>query len=102
MNCSRAAVDGVDRASPASKGLFDRDRDLLRDDRRGEGIMVGIAQDQLQRVLAGWQLDAGFRLPRAKMHMGLVRRYRLVGIERLIDVDEQVMVAGVRIAVACM
>jgi Enoyl-CoA hydratase/isomerase len=61
--CARIQVDGE------SSALFDRDGNFLRDHRRNVRIVFGIAQHELQRMLAGWKLDPGFGLTRPKMKM---------------------------------
>src|ERR1700693_2959978 len=57
--------------------------------------MLGIAQHQLERVFAGWQLDTCLGLTRSEMKMGLVLRDRLVWIEWFIHINEQMMVSAV-------
>ena len=53
---------------PAARAaLSDRDGNFLRDHRRIERKVVGIPQHELERMLAGWQLDPRFGLARAKM-----------------------------------
>ena len=52
--------------------------------------------------LPGGKLDTGFGLAGAEMKMALVLRDRLVGIERFIHVDQQMMMAAVREIVARM
>ena len=57
--------------------------------------MTGIAQHELERMLAGRQFDTCLGLTRSKMKMGFILRDRFVGIERFVDVNEQVMVSAV-------
>ena len=56
--------------------------------------MVGIPQHELERVLAGWKFDARFSLAGAKMKVRFVLRNRLIGIERLIHVYQQMVMAA--------
>ena len=53
-------------------------------------------------MFAGRQLDTSLGLARSKVQMGLVRRDRFLGIERFVDVNEQMMVAAVFEVIACM
>ena len=75
--------------------LSDRDGNFLRDHWRIERKVVGIPQHELERMLAGWKLDPRFGLTCAEMKMRLVLRDRFVRIERLIDVDQKMVVAAV-------
>src|SRR6202022_824562 len=75
--------------------LPDPNRNLGRDERRNERIMLGIAQHQLESVLAGRQLDARLGLACSEMKMGLVLWNRLVGIEWFIHINQQMMMAAV-------
>ena len=51
------------------KDLLDRDGNFLRDHRRIERIVAGVAQHELERMLAGWKFDPRFGLARAEMKM---------------------------------
>src|SRR5262249_48081922 len=82
--------------------LFHPDRNLFRNERWVERIVLGIAQHQLQRVLSWRQLDACFSLACSEVKMALVLRDRLVGIERIVQVDKQWMMAAVLEFVARM
>ena len=62
--------------------------------------MTGVAEHELKRLVTGWEFNPGLGLPRAEMKMGLVLRNGFVGIERLIHIDQQMVVAAVRVAVA--
>ena len=62
--------------------------------------MFGIAQHELERMLAGWKLDPGFGLARAKMKVRFVLRNWLIGIERIVHVYQQMVMAAVRVIVA--
>jgi hypothetical protein len=55
------------RAPDAKAILFDPDGNLFRHDRRVERKMLGVAQHQLKRVLAGRKFDACLGLARSKM-----------------------------------
>src|ERR1700682_4164826 len=57
--------------------------------------MLGIAQHQLESVLAGRQLDTRLGLACSEMKMGLVLWDRLVGIEWFIHINQQMMMAAV-------
>lgn len=52
--------------------LGDDDPDLPRNHGWIERNVVRIAQDEMERVRAGWQLEAHFGLARAEMHVLLV------------------------------
>src|SRR6266851_340808 len=56
------------------------DSDLLRDQRRVERDMLGVAEDKLNRVLSWRELDAGLRLTGAEMQMLLVLRDRRIRV----------------------
>jgi len=62
--------------------------------------MVSIAENELQSVLARGQLEPSFGLTAAKMQVVFIRRYRLVRIERLISINEQMVMSTVRVSVA--
>src|SRR5690348_2727952 len=47
-------------------------------------------------MFAGWQVDARLGLSGAEMQMVLVLRNGPVWVQRLIDVDQQMMMAGIR------
>ena len=64
--------------------------------------MLGIAQHQLERVFSGRQLDTCLGLTRSEMKMGLVLRYRFVGIEWFIHINQQMMMAAVLVMIAGM
>src|SRR3954467_6927819 len=76
--------------------------DLLRHDGRRERIVLGIAQHELKRVRPGRKLEQRFGLPCPEMQMRLVLQDRLLGIDGVVDVDQQMMVTGVLILVAGM
>jgi len=78
------------------------DRDLVRDHRRIEGVMLGVPEHQLQRVVAGREFDTGLGLARAEMQMVLIPRDRLFDIERLVNINQQMMMAAIGIRVARM
>ena len=62
--------------------------------------MFCIAKNKLKCMQAGRQVDKRFRLSRTVMEMFLVLRNRFVGIERFIDVDEQMVMAAARKLIA--
>ena len=64
--------------------------------------MLGVAQNQLERVLAGRQLDTCLGLACSEMKMGLVLWDRFVRIEWFVHVNQQMMMAAVLKIVACM
>ena len=64
--------------------------------------MLGIAQHQLERVLAWRQIDKCLGLTRSEMQMGLVLRDRLFDIERFSHINQHVMMAAVLEIVARM
>jgi hypothetical protein len=66
----------------------DGDRDLRRFDRRAEGHVIGIGEDELQRVPALRQSEHGLGLAGAEMAMVLIGRDRRFGLQLLDDVDE--------------
>src|SRR5712672_2387092 len=82
--------------------LFNGDGNFLRNDRRVERIMLGVAQHQLKRMLAGRQFDPRLGLTPSEMKMGFVGRNLLVGIKWLVDVNQQVMMPAVLKIVAGM
>ena len=79
-----------------------RDRDLVRDHRRIEGVVLGVPQHQLQGVVAGREFDAGLGLARAEMQMVPIPWDRLFEIEWLVNINQQMMMAAVGIRVARM
>ena len=84
----------VINAGGEGSALSDRDSNFLRDHRRIERKVVGVSEHELKRVLARWKLDARFGLAGAKMKVRFVLRKRLIGIERLIHVDQKVMMSA--------
>ena len=62
--------------------------------------MVGIAENELQSVLARGQVEPSFGLTAAKMHVVFIRRNRLVRIKRLININEQMVMSTVRVSIA--
>src|SRR6266566_8657105 len=64
--------------------------------------MPGIAQHQLERVLAGRPLDPCLGLACSEMKMGLVLWDRFVGIEWFVHINQQMMMAAVVKIVARM
>src|SRR5581483_7358322 len=64
--------------------------------------MLGVAEHELERMLAGRQFKPRLGLTCAKMKVVLVLRDRLARIEWFIDVDKQMMMAAVLIVVARM
>src|SRR5436305_4064365 len=75
--------------------LLDSDRNLVRVQRRVERIRRGVAQHQLERVVAGRQLDASLGLACSEMKMVLVLGDGFVGIERFVDIDQQMIMSAV-------
>jgi len=57
--------------------------------------MLGIAQNQLESVLAGRQLEACLGLACSEMKMGFVLWDRFVRIKWFVHVDQQMMMAAV-------
>src|SRR5258706_14249301 len=57
--------------------------------------MVGVTQHQLQGVFAGWKFDTSLGLARSIVKMRLVLWNRLVGVERFIHVNQQMVMAAV-------
>ena len=57
--------------------------------------MFSIAQDQLKRMLAGRQIYEGLRLPCPEMQMFLILWDRLVWIEWLVHIDQEMVMAAV-------
>ena len=64
--------------------------------------MLRIAQHQLKGVRPGRKLEKSFGLPCPKMQMRLVLQDRLLGIDGVVDVDQQMMMAGILVVVAGM
>src|SRR4051794_11288919 len=73
------------------RGLPDPYGDLLRHNGRLERIVPGIAQHELKRMRPGRKLEQRFGLSCPEMQMRLVLQDRLLGIDRVFDVDEQMM-----------
>ena len=78
------------------------DRDLVRDHRGIEGVVLGIPEHQLQCVVAGWELDSGLGLTRAEMQVVLISWDRLFDVERLVNINQQMVMAAIGIRVARM
>src|SRR5260370_38155703 len=57
--------------------------------------MIGVTQHQLQGVFAGWKFDTSLGLARSIVKMRLVLWNRLVGVERVIYVNQQMVMAAV-------
>ena len=91
----KAAYRDGPLAEVAQRHSFHRNGDLLGYDRWVEWVVLGIAEHQLQRVLAGWQFNTCLSLPGAEMKMCLVLWDRLVWVERFIYVDQQMMMTAV-------
>ena len=62
--------------------------------------MVGIGENELQSVPARRQFEPGLSLTAAKVQMVFIRRYRLVRVERLSTIDEQMVMSTVRMSIA--
>src|SRR5882672_10283716 len=75
--------------------LLDPDRDFIRNQRRVERIMLGIAEHELKGMFSGWQFDARLGLARAKMKMRLVLWNWFVGVEWFGHINQQMMMAAV-------
>ena len=84
----------------APSSVRNLDRDLSRYHRRIEQAMVGIGKNELQSVLARRQIEPGLGLTTAIMQMVLIRRYRLVRVERLSNINEQMVMSTVRMSIA--
>ena len=78
------------------------DRDLVGDHRGIEGVVLGVSEHQLQCVVAGRELDAGLGLARAEMQVILIPWDRLFDVERLVNINQQMVMATVSIRVARM
>jgi hypothetical protein len=74
---------------------FHRNGDLLRYYGWDEGVVPGIAEHQLERMLAGWQFNTRLSLSSAEMEMFLVLWDRLVCVKWFIYVDQQMMMPAV-------
>src|SRR5215471_17128307 len=74
--------------------------DLFRHNRWVEDKMVGIAQHELQCVLAGGQIDECLGLAGPEMKMLFVLWDWFVGVVGRIDINQQVMVPAVGKGVA--
>src|SRR5271168_5312723 len=59
-------------------------------------MMRPVSQHELKRVFSGRQFNKRLGLPGAEMKMLLVLRDRFIRVERLISVDQEMVVAGVR------
>src|SRR4051812_23696043 len=97
-------MDTLDRACDLLRRgrLPDAYGDLLRHDGRRERIVPGVAQHELKRVRPGRKLEQRFGLPCPEMQMRLVLQDWLLGIDGVVDVNQQMMMSGVLILVAGM
>jgi hypothetical protein len=59
-------------------------------------MMRPVSQHELKRVFSGRQFNKRLGLPGAEMKMLLVLRDRFIRVQRLIGVDQEMVVAGVR------
>src|SRR3982074_1208982 len=75
--------------------LLDPDSNFLRNHRRVERIVIGVAEHELKRMVAGWKFDTRLGLARPKMKMRLVLWNWFVGIERFIHINQQMVMAAV-------
>ena len=64
--------------------------------------MVGIPENELQSVPAGWKLKAGLGLPCAEVNVLLVGRDRFVRLDRVVHIDQEMVVTRIRSLVARM
>ena len=62
--------------------------------------MASVAQHELKRVLAGRKFYPRFRLARSEMKVGFVLRNRFLEIDRLIHINQQMMMAAVLVIIA--
>src|ERR1700688_2673091 len=74
---------------------FDRNGNLLRNDRLVEGEVFGVPEHKLKCVLARSQFNVRLSLAGAEMKMSLVLWDRLVRIERFVHVNQQMVVATI-------
>lgn len=56
--------------------------------------MIGVTQHQLQRVFPGWQFNYRLGFALAEMNVPLIAGDRLMGIEGVIHVDQQVVMTA--------
>ena len=70
--------------------------DLLRRQQRDERPVLGVAEDELERVPSRRQIEGGLGLAAAEMKMVLVGRYDLGVRNRLLDIDKKVVMPGIR------
>ena len=54
--------------------------------------MLLVAQQQLQRVRTGWEIQRGFSLPLIEMQVPLVARDLTLQIRQLLHIDQQMVV----------
>ena len=64
--------------------------------------MVGISENELQNMFTRWELKAGLGLSCAKVNVLFIGWDRFVRLNRLVCIDQEMMVAGVRRSVARM
>src|SRR5262245_9562460 len=94
--CStRSGYRGAQERDPQRLSLLHCDRDLFRHHRWIVRDVQLIAQHELQRVLAGWELELGFGLTLAEVQAVRVVGQGLAEIGWRIDIDQQVMMTGV-------
>src|SRR5262249_58909471 len=82
--------------------LLDDDGNLLRDHGWLEWKVLGITEHKLECVSPGRQFNARLGLSSAEVQVVLILRDRIIRIERIVDVDQQVMMAAVRELVSRM
>jgi len=80
--------------------MHNLDSDLPRHDRRIKQAMVSIGENELQSVPARRQIKPGLGLTAAKMQMVFICRYRLVRVEWLSNINEQMVMSTVRMSIA--
>src|SRR5688572_27118957 len=85
---------------PACPGRQDRHGDFLGYQKRREGLVLGISENKLQRMLPGLKLEAGLGLPGTEMDVLPIGRNRFAGIDVLVDIDQEMVMAGVGCLVA--
>ena len=83
------------RANQSRSQLLYGNGDFFGYDWRLEWIVFGVAQHELKGMFAGWKFEARLRLARPEMEMRLVLWNWLVGIERFIHIDQQMVMAAV-------
>jgi len=76
--------------------------DFLGNEQRREGFVVGITENELQNMFTRWELKAGLGLSRAKVNVLFIGWDWFAWLNRLVYIDKEMVMTGIRRSVACM